>query len=210
MIRALGPVLVGALYIGLALTEQGPLALRIACKAVPVAALAAWVWAGPRSRLRDGVGVGLLFALAGDIVLDLPAAWSFLVGLALNLVAHIAYIVGFSGPPRRLGAGFALAAFGFVGGLIAFLWGGLGEMQLPVLAYATAIGAMIWRAGARAVDRAGWIGFFGAVGFAVCDSLIALDRFHAPIPGVALPIMLSYWLGQWGIAASARFSRPAG
>ena len=208
MIRALAPALVGAAYIGLVLADQGPLALRIACKAVPVAALALWVLTGPRSRLRDGISVGLLFALAGDIVLDLPTEGSFLAGLALNLVAHIAYIIGFSGPPRRLGAGFALAAFGFVGGLIAFLWGGLGEMQLPVLAYATAIGAMLWRAGARAVDRAGWIGFFGAVGFAICDSLIALDRFYAPIPLVALPIMLSYWLGQWGIAWSARASPP--
>ncbi len=34
------------------------------------------------------------------------------------------------------------------------------------------------------------------------DTLIAFDRFHAPIAGVRLPILLLYWLGQWGIAAS--------
>ena len=33
-------------------------------------------------------------------------------------------------------------------------------------------------------------------------TLIAFDRFHAPIPGASLPIMALYWLGQWGIAAS--------
>jgi hypothetical protein len=37
----------------------------------------------------------------------------------------------------------------------------------------------------------------------IWGTLIAFDRFDAPIPGVRLPIMLLYWLGQWGIAASA-------
>ena len=40
----------------------------------------------------------------------------------------------------------------------------------------------------------------GAILFAASDTLIAFDRFHAPIVGVRYPIMLLYWAGQLGIA----------
>jgi len=43
----------------------------------------------------------------------------------------------------------------------------------------------------------------GALAFAASDTLIALDRFHAPLPGAPLPIMLLYWAGQGGIAGTA-------
>jgi len=47
------------------------------------------------------------------------------------------------------------------------------------------------------------LGLAGAVAFGASDTLIAFDRFAAPIPRVRWPIMVLYWLGQSGIAASA-------
>jgi alkenylglycerophosphocholine/alkenylglycerophosphoethanolamine hydrolase len=44
----------------------------------------------------------------------------------------------------------------------------------------------------------------GAVLFGLSDTLIAIDRFHAPFPGARYAIILLYWAGQAGIAASAR------
>jgi alkenylglycerophosphocholine/alkenylglycerophosphoethanolamine hydrolase len=35
------------------------------------------------------------------------------------------------------------------------------------------------------------------------DSLIGIKRFVAPFEAAPYAIILSYWLGQWGIAASA-------
>ncbi len=51
------------------------------------------------------------------------------------------------------------------------------------------------------------LGLLGAVSFGASDTLIAFDRFAAPIPGVRWPIMILYWLGQSGIAASAQDPR---
>jgi alkenylglycerophosphocholine/alkenylglycerophosphoethanolamine hydrolase len=70
------------------------------------------------------------------------------------------------------------------------------------------IGTMRWRAAARVghtgrPKRAEWLGLSGALLFGLSDTLIAVDRFVAPLPDVRWPIMLLDWSGQWGIAASA-------
>jgi uncharacterized membrane protein YhhN len=72
---------------------------------------------------------------------------------------------------------------------------------------------MMWRAAARigASPRgfcAAAIGLAGALLFAASDTLIALDRFHASIPGARYPIIALYWLGQLGLATSV-VVRPA-
>ena len=67
---------------------------------------------------------------------------------------------------------------------------------------------MMWRAAARLGSPgtpalAALLGLAGAVAFGASDTLIAFDRFSAPIPGARWPIMALYWVGQCGIAASA-------
>ena len=65
---------------------------------------------------------------------------------------------------------------------------------------------MLWRAAARVGGpgpRAAALGLAGALFFAASDTLIALDRFRGHIPGAGHPIIVLYWLGQLGIAASA-------
>ena len=80
-------------------------------------------------------------------------------------------------------------------------------MAAPVGAYVAVICTMMWRAAARVggpsgTARAHWLGLGGALAFGASDTLIAFDRFHAPMPGAAGPVMLLYWPGQSGIAAS--------
>ena len=43
----------------------------------------------------------------------------------------------------------------------------------------------------------------GALLFVLSDSLIGVNRFVSPFAGANIAIMLTYWLGQLGIAASA-------
>ena len=117
---------------------------------------------------------------------------------------------------NRLAAGLALSLIGdvliewsFAAGLAAFLWSGLGDLRPAVVAYVVAICTMVWRAAARVgrsgAPRAGeWAGLAGAIFFALSDTLIALDRFHGPVPYARVPIILLYWTGQAGIAWSAR------
>ena len=77
---------------------------------------------------------------------------------------------------------------------------------MPVVVYMLAIGTMMWRAAARSAarqPRRRARPLVGAALFGLSDTLIAIDRFRAPIPGARFAIILLYWAGQAGIAASA-------
>lgn len=176
-------------------------------KPVPVLCLAALVLSARARRAGVLVGAGLLCSSLGDVLLELPGR--FLPGLGAFLCAHLCYIAAFVSEERRLRAWRALpfAAYGL--GVFRLLAPGLDGMAAPVAVYAVAICGMMWRAAARLGDgRAGaGLALLGAICFAASDTLIALDRFRAPLPGARWPIMLLYWLGQLGIALPVARSR---
>lgn len=188
--------------------------LWIALKAAPVALMIGWL---ARHRApgayRRWIIAGLSGSLLGDVLLVLPGDGFFIAGLSAFLVAHLLYIVAFTGggPPLRLLR--ALPFVAWTGAVFAHLWPGLGGMALPVGAYCVAISAMLWRATARLNATAPdahlrRLAAAGAIAFALSDTLIALDRFGEPIAHVGFPIMILYWLGQLGIAASVGEPRP--
>lgn len=190
--------------------------LRLWTKAAPVLCLAAWVGTRRRDTLGILITAGLVLSAGGDLLLERGL---FLPGLFAFLTAHLAYVGGFVAQTRRLAAGRAAPVVAWCGLVLAALWPRLGALEAPVALYVGVIGTMIWRAAARVghagePTRAEWIGLAGAVAFALSDTLIAVDRFGDPIPGVRWPIMLLYWAGQTGIAASvvgtvARFEPPS-
>ena len=98
----------------------------------------------------------------------------------------------------RLAPLHALPFIVWLGLVYARIRPGLDELTVPVALYVLAIGVMMWRA--AALGSAGAAAAVGAVLFGLSDTLIGLDRFHAPIPGVRYPIILLYWAGQCGIA----------
>ena len=178
---------------------------RVALKPVPALALAAWVAWRCRQRLGRLTAAGLVLSAVGDVLLD---AGRFLPGLFAFLAAHVAYVAAFLSVERRPALGRALPFVAWGAGAFALLRHGLGSMALPVAVYVAVIMIMLWRAAARIGSPrtpalAALVGLAGALAFGLSDTLIAFDRFDAPIAGVRLPIMLLYWLGQWGIAASA-------
>jgi uncharacterized membrane protein YhhN len=89
---------------------------------------------------------------------------------------------------------------------------GLGTLLIPVIVYGLAITAMLWRALARlgsdVPKRSALLAAAGAVAFVFSDSVIGIDRFVAPFHAAPYVIILSYWLGQWGITASAFTRKP--
>jgi uncharacterized membrane protein YhhN len=204
-----GPILAGvglatALLFFVGLAGELP-SLRAAVKPFPVLALAGWVilrCPHPRGRLT---AAGLTLSAVGDVVLE---ARFFLPGLVAFLAAHIAYVAAFLSADRRPALGRALPFLAWGLGAYALLRPGLGPMSVPVGAYVAVICTMMWRAAALVGGQAtralaGALALAGAVAFGASDTLIAFDRFSEPIPGVRGPIMLLYWLGQSGIAASA-------
>ena len=178
--------------------------LRLAAKPLPVLVLAVALLPGRPFALRRGVFIGLLFSAAGDVLLELD---SFLPGILAFLGAHAAYVVAFLSDTKAAAPLRALP-FALWGGLLfTYIQPRLDSLAGPVVVYVVAICTMMWRAAARVGSKPGLrgarAGLLGAVSFGLSDSLIALDRFSSPIPGVSAPIMLFYWLGQAGIAKAA-------
>ncbi|WP_337056231.1 lysoplasmalogenase [Pseudomonas sp. USHLN015] len=178
-------------------------------KPVPILALLAWLLrsAAP-GRYRHWVAVGLLLCLAGDMLLQ----WSpdfFVFGLAAFLLGHLAYIGAYLSDTRHLAPLALLLAVLFGAGMFASLArGGLGGLLVPVALYALTISAMLWRALARLGTRGPGrrsvrVAALGALCFVVSDSLLGINRFVTPFDAAGLAIMLTYWLGQLGIVASA-------
>jgi alkenylglycerophosphocholine/alkenylglycerophosphoethanolamine hydrolase len=204
-----GPTLAGigiatALLFFVGMAADVP-ALRLATKPVPALVLAAWVRLRCRAPLGWLTAAGLGLSAAGDGLLE---TGSFLPGLFAFLAAHLAYIAAFLASDRRPALGRAVPFLAWGAGALALIRPGLGAMAAPVTGYVAVICTMMWRAAARVGSRgtpalAAALGLAGAVAFGASDTLIAFDRFAAPIPGARWPIMLLYWLGQCAIAASA-------
>ncbi len=204
-----GPILAGlgiatALLFFVGLAAEIP-ELRLAVKPFPALALAGWV--GLRCRLPLGrfTAGGLVLSAIGDLLLE---AGLFLPGLLAFLAAHVAYVAAFLSADRRPALGRALPFLAWGLGALGLLRPGLGTMAVPVAVYVAVICTMMWRAAARVGSPgtpalAAALGLLGAVAFGASDTLIAFNRFAEPIPGARWPIMVLYWLGQSGIAASA-------
>lgn len=156
-------------------------------------------------RYQAAICVGLTWSLIGDVFLMLPRD-RFVPGLASFLLAHVAYIVAFaSGTP--LGTVPAVLALLLIAAVpvLRLLWPTLGPMRLPVLLYSATIILMVWRAwGRRSLlpSPGATLAAVGATLFMISDGLLAVDRFHRPLPFAPTLIMTTYVAAQTMIAAS--------
>jgi alkenylglycerophosphocholine hydrolase len=209
-LAAVGLAAAAAFLVGIAV---GSAPLRLAAKPIPVLCLAVWVAAAGRGAAARPLCFGLLLSALGDGLLE-TSPGLFLAGLLAFLGAHVAYTVGFVLETRRVCVlrGVPLALWAALGYLA--MRAGLADLHAPVVVYLTAICVMMWRAAAT-VGHEGpaqfheWLALAGAVLFGMSDTLIGLDRFRAPLAGARVPIILLYWLGQLGLAASTGL-RPVG
>lgn len=153
---------------------------------------------------RNLIITGLVFSLAGDVLLMLPSD-RFAAGLASFLVAHLLYIAAFASgvdAPSWL----SLRPFLWLAVLLyLLLLPRLGALKLPVAAYMAAIVAMAWLATARWLEsdepRAA-LACAGALLFVVSDASLAWNRFRRPIPHAQTLVLGTYFPAQWLIALS--------
>lgn len=188
--------------------------LRLLTKGLPVIALIFWLSAAPAGTYRRWISLGLLFGLGGDILLDIPEeqlANQFVLGLGSFLIGHLAYIRAYTSDTRRLapaGLLIALLCGGSMLGMLNSSPDGLGPFLLPVALYALVISCMLWRAIARLGENgiprdSALLAAGGALLFVISDAMIGINRFVAPFEEAKYAIIITYWLGQFGIAASA-------
>jgi uncharacterized membrane protein YhhN len=162
----------------------------------------------PRGRFATWVDVGIAFSVLGDVALIWTGQRAFLIGLAAFLLAHLAYVMAFAGvasasPYVLVVAVVVLTATAVV---LRAIWRGAAGMHAPTVAYGAVISAMVIAASATVGGRfaPGPLAAAGAALFYASDASLAINRFRRPIAHSAFWTLGLYWIGQLGIALSAR------
>jgi uncharacterized membrane protein YhhN len=169
-------------------------------------------WQGDYDQRFVATMGALVFSLAGDVFL-MQERDLLLAGLASFFAAHVAYIVAFAGPPLTPYSVFLGTSLVLVSGplYLAIRQGlrrkGKPELVTPVLLYVFVISTMVITAftapGADGWSRGSIIAAaVGALLFYTSDALIGLSRFVRELPWAPLAIMVTYHLGQMGLAYS--------
>ncbi|MBI3727751.1 MAG: lysoplasmalogenase [Burkholderiales bacterium] len=185
----------------------------------PLATLAifffAWCSKPAISRTyQTAILTGVICSLIGDIFLMIPGTvfrHGFLYGLLSFLLAHVCFLRALISDSRFAGKPLAfvcIAALGIVN--LVILWPGLPVgLQIPVVAYVCLLLCMTAQAISRGLqlrNMSGRLALIGGLCFMLSDTLLAYNRFYAPIAHSPLLILSSYYLALWLIAASVASS----
>ena len=155
---------------------------------------------------------GLLFCVAGDVLLIFPAKKLFLAGLVSFLTGHVLYSIAFftMASPGTLTWSIAALCLLISGAVFVWLRTHLGTMLVPVIAYMAVITVMVIGATALASnEQLGFTGralvFCGAILFYFSDIFVARHRFVKKQYINRLAGLPMYYAGQFMIAYSLRF-----
>lgn len=209
----LGIALAGLLAIAGSGARDATIFLHYAFKPLATALIFLSVWrtANPvNPRYRRAVLAGVALSLCGDVFLMLPKAVlpaGFLLGLSSFLIAHLFFLRALTSDARLFGRPLALLALLLVGALnLAVLWPGLAPaLQGPVVAYMLCLVAMAAQAISRHLQwrrRGSRLAAAGGLLFMLSDTLLAYNKFYAPIPLSALWILGTYYTALFLIARS--------
>jgi uncharacterized membrane protein YhhN len=168
----------------------------VAKPAALVALLLYAAWGGPPPTLIAALALSLL----GDVLLMVPGDL-FVAGLSAFLLAHLAYIASFhvALPARVLWLLVILVGSSPVAvRLMRAIQGN--TLRAAVAIYSLVLSLMVASALAsgRATAAVGALLFFGS------DMLIAWNRFVRPVARAEPVIMMTYHLGQLGLAVALR------
>lgn len=187
--------------------------------AKPAVMVCLFIWLVLESGLQNNLlwfGVGLLFSLAGDILLMISLERLFIPGLAAFLFTHISYLIGFQEQLLNLNVwSFILLFFVFLNALrlvrrivAAMRSKGSDRLVYPVIVYSLVISLLLYAAFSTIFDPAWGTGaaFFvsaGAFLFWLSDLILAWNKFVSPVNNSRTINILVYHLGQIGLIAGA-------
>lgn len=170
-----------------------------------------------RSNLfRNLIFLGLVFSLSGDVFLlyQEEGSFYFIGGLVSFLIAHIFYIWAFSKTylknhnipiiKRQGWVMVLIVAYGYL--FYKALEDFLGTMVGPVILYTAVITLMLLIAVNRfeRVSRYSfWFIAIGAALFVASDSILAWNKFRAPLPYSHFQVMATYGIAQLFIVLGA-------
>jgi uncharacterized membrane protein YhhN len=173
--------------------------LEWATKPLLMPLLALWLLTrnGPRLMVA-----GLLCSALGDVLLQFDGL--FIFGMAAFAAAHVCYVTYFvrSGALAALRKKWWLPAGYLVlwAALVAWLWPGLGTLQIPVAAYSL----LLFSTGATSAGFSARTGLGGLL-FVLSDSLIALriadEATYDRLPLGGVWVMVTYLAAQFLLAS---------
>ncbi len=177
---------------------QGNRSLEYVAKPGALMALIVWASAGPHASplLIAALGLGLL----GDVYLMLPVDL-FIPGLSAFLFGHFAYIGLFDAPVVWRLFWFAVLC-GVTYPVTKRVVGAVkdGSLRGAVVVYLVVITYMAGSAFASGSTLAA----LGAALFVASDAILAWEKFVAPLSWGRMAIIVTYHLGQFGLAWALR------
>lgn len=182
----------------------------LASAAFIAVALAGGALSHALSGYAGWIVAGLVLGAGGDVALMFRGKRSFLVGLVLFLLGHVAYVIACAQvvPMSDWLNAWIAAGVVFGAGVLVYLWPHLGTMRGPVILYVVTIMTMlvgactVWQAETALSARASALLAAGAVAFVASDVSVARQRFVAPSFVNRAWGLPAYYLGQLLIAWS--------
>lgn len=170
-------------------------------KAMPVTILFILVLRNYAQKGRYALMAGLIFSVAGDIILDIDRNRLFIAGLVSFLLAHVFYILAMkpfiSWFPSRWPVLAGLAVF--AGIIFTFLADLPAGRLIPVTLYLVVICSM--SAVALMLKDKYIVVFAGSVLFVISDTIIAVNKFIHEIPHSTVYNISIYFIAQGVIVA---------
>ena len=187
--------------------------LHFAFKPLTTILILVEAWRAPAPvdlRYRRAVLIGIALSAIGDVFLMLPTTVTrsgFLLGLGSFLVAHLFFLRALTTGVRLFAIAWVPLLFGTIGAInLAILWPGLASgLRLPVLLYMLCLVAMTSQAVIRSLllkTPSSRFAAMGGVFFLASDTVLAYNKFYAPIAMSALWILGTYYFALWLIARS--------
>ena len=190
---------------------------RLEYVAKPAVMLCLFLWLYSSTGLQGNTlwfGLGILFALVGDMLLMISFDRLFLLGLVAFVFTHIFYITGFREEFTAMNAWSLILAIFLainVGRLlrrivVAMRTKGENRLVVPILLYGTVISVMLYAAMSTIYNPAWTTGaaFFVSLGaflFCASDTLLAWNRFVSPVRNERVWNIVLYHLGQISLIA---------
>ena len=193
--------------------------VRLEYIAKPAVMICLFLWIYTTTGLRGNAfwfGVGILFSLAGDVLLMSSLDRFFLWGLVAFLFAHVAYIIGFRDAATTISSWsfillilIAINVNRLLRRIIAAMRANRDEkLILPVGIYGTVISVMLYAAMSTIYDQnwktsAALFVSLGAILFVASDTILAWIKFVSPLRNGRVWNIALYHLGQIGLIAGA-------
>ena len=163
-------------------------------------------------QYRYLIMAGLFFSMLGDICLMLERE-KFIQGLVSFLLAHILYLLAFSHVANLAGPHpWLLIALLVVSATLVwrYLYSSLGDMNIAVVVYITAIvlmcaSAATWMtqsSGSSTLHLSSVLAFAGSLWFMASDTNLSINRFKHAYAAGQLVTLFTYYLAQILIAWS--------